>query len=663
MSVENVVLKADPVFTREQLLHALYEAAELEHTLMCTYLYAAFSMRRGEAEGLSAEEAAAVESWRGTLLRVAIDEMGHLTAIWNITSALGGSPRFGRDNFPITPGALPAGVVVRLAPFNEAVLQHFIHLERPANSSEADGEGFAPELVYQRGGDKPRLTPMAIDYDTVGTFYDLLGQRLTSLVAHVGEDKAFVGDPLLQLSPSEVKLTGANPVLCSKTALAAFRAIIEQGEGAPEDSEHSHYQRFLCVARELRALTAKNPEFQPAHPAAVNPVLRRPLHTATRVWIENEEAARVVDLGNAAYALMLRLLAHSYMVPRPLGEKGLAVDLSMGLMRAVTHLGEHAARLPAGAANVDCNAGMSFTALRDASPLQPGPAARQFFVERLEELRDACRKLDQSNGRVEAATRQLEALATRGAKGFAEAAREAASAALKVVPSEPIAARQGSEQPAQRKVDGIEYVEGKDLTLIYEGKKCIHSRFCVTLAPTVFLANVQGPWIHPDTLETEMLVEVAHDCVSGAIRYQRKDGKHDEQPPPVNLASVREGGPYAFRGELVLDGEPIAYRATLCRCGASKNKPFCDGSHHEVGFSASGEPATVTPTDMLAVRNGPLHIDPQQDGPYQVRGNLEILSGTGRMVSRPVSARLCRCGASANKPFCDNSHQRIGFRS
>src|SRR4051794_14877511 len=130
MPVENSVTQTGSVTTREQLLHALYEAAELEHTLMCTYLYACFSMRHGEAEGLSAEEAAAVESWRGTLLRVAIDEMGHLTAIWNITSALGGTPRFGRDNFPIAPGALPAGVVVRLAPFNEAVLQHFIHLER-----------------------------------------------------------------------------------------------------------------------------------------------------------------------------------------------------------------------------------------------------------------------------------------------------------------------------------------------------------------------------------------------------------------------------------------------------------------------------------------------------------------------------------------------------
>jgi CDGSH-type Zn-finger protein len=66
---------------------------------------------------------------------------------------------------------------------------------------------------------------------------------------------------------------------------------------------------------------------------------------------------------------------------------------------------------------------------------------------------------------------------------------------------------------------------------------------------------------------------------------------------------------------------------------------------------------------MLPVRNGPLEIEPQLDGPLQVRGNLEITSGTGRVVARLTQARLCRCGGSANKPFCDGTHTRINFRS
>jgi len=133
--------------------------------LLCTYLYAAFSLRCTEDGGLSAEEAAALDRWRQAMLRVAIDEMAHLTAVWNITAALGGSPRFGRGNFPLDPGALPASVVVKLAPFGEAVLQHFIHLERPQHSSERDGDGFQSELPYSRSYPGQHITPMVIDYD------------------------------------------------------------------------------------------------------------------------------------------------------------------------------------------------------------------------------------------------------------------------------------------------------------------------------------------------------------------------------------------------------------------------------------------------------------------------------------------------------------------
>src|ERR1700688_3384712 len=99
---------AAPYTQREFLINALYEASELEHNLMCTYLYAAFSLKSGQADGLSAAEAAAVKRWRDVLIGVAIEEMGHLVAVWNITSALGGSPRIGRTNFPLDPGLLPA---------------------------------------------------------------------------------------------------------------------------------------------------------------------------------------------------------------------------------------------------------------------------------------------------------------------------------------------------------------------------------------------------------------------------------------------------------------------------------------------------------------------------------------------------------------------------
>jgi len=653
---------ADGVVTsgpsREQLIHALYEAAELEHDLMCTYLYAAFSLKSGESEGLSTREAEAVARWRRAILDVAIDEMGHLVAVWNITAGLGGAPRFGRGNFPLDPGNLPAGIVVKLAPFSADTLQHFIHLERPEDSSEPDGEGFAPERTFRRGMSAPRLTPMALDYDTVGAFYAQLGANLRRFANRIGESEAFCGDPGLQLSPAEVNLDGAKRVICLKTALAAFDAIVVQGEGAPQGSENSHFEKFLAIRTEYQALLDENPEFAPAFPAAHNPVLRRPPRPEGRIWIEDEEASVTVDLANAAYGLMLRLIAYSYCVSGPNPEKALAVDLAISLMRAVTLLGERAARLPAGPSHPECHAGMSFTALRDSAPLPVGASARRFFVERLHEISARANAFGSEDTRIEAAARQIAGLAERAEREFARIAS---------VPPPSAAASQTKDAPATAPeptqiAEGVEAIEGEKLTLIYEGKRCIHARLCVTGAPRVFLANVQGPWIHPDAMDVEELAAIAHACPSGAIRYHRKDDRPDEHAPPVNLIAIREAGPYAVRAEMHIDGKPAPYRATLCRCGASKNKPFCDGSHHEVGFAATGEPPTGK-ADMLDQRDGVLAIDPQPDGPLQVRGNLEITSGTGRVVARVQSARLCRCGASNTKPFCDNSHVRVGFRS
>jgi len=679
----NDLVTANPFLQREILVNALYEAAELEHNLMCTYIYAAASLRDGEAEGFAADEAAAVKRWRQVLLGVAIQEMGHLAAVWNITSALGASPRIGRANFPLDPGYLPAGITVKLAPFNAATLQHFVFLERPHGSSEPEGAGFACDRPYVRGTDRPHLTPMGRDYDTVGDFYERLGGGLRSFVEHYGEDAAFDGDPALQLSAGEVMLAGARPVRCLKTALAAFSAIIEQGEGAPRDSVGSHYQKFLGIRTELQALTGKNPRFSPSFPAATNPVLRRPPRPEGRVWIEDAAAFATVDLANASYALMLRLLAYSYLLRSPSAEKSLTLDLSIGLMQSLMYLAERAARLPAGPSNPDCHAGVSFIALRDPSPFPPGVAARRLFIERLTQLAGAASSLPASgDARARAAAERLAALAARATAGFdltgaaagnvAHASANAAAAgSAAAAPATGTSAARGPTPatapavPAAASADsagGVERARGQQVEIEFETRRCIHSRFCVTWAPQVFLANVKGPWIHPDAMAVERVVEVAHACPSGAIRYHRLDGGPQEVAPPVNLATVRESGPYAFRAQLVIDGVAAGFRATLCRCGASKNKPFCDGSHHAVGFNATGEPASGD-TDMLPVRDGVLAIDPQSNGPLRVRGNLEILSGTGRAVARTTSAYLCRCGGSASKPFCDGSHAKIGFRS
>jgi CDGSH-type Zn-finger protein/uncharacterized Fe-S cluster protein YjdI len=206
----------------------------------------------------------------------------------------------------------------------------------------------------------------------------------------------------------------------------------------------------------------------------------------------------------------------------------------------------------------------------------------------------------------------------------------------------------------------VETVAGKSATIRFDGRLCIHARRCVLSQPEVFKANVQGPWIDPDAASGEVLLQVALNCPSGAIQVSRHDGGADEKNPKVNTILVRENGPLAISAEILLAGGAIGARATLCRCGASKNKPYCDGSHVAAAFTASGEPATAT-SSPLAKRDGPLSITPYPNGPLGVAGPVEIISGTGRTIDRVERTALCRCGHSGRKPYCDGTHSKVGF--
>jgi CDGSH-type Zn-finger protein/uncharacterized Fe-S cluster protein YjdI len=207
----------------------------------------------------------------------------------------------------------------------------------------------------------------------------------------------------------------------------------------------------------------------------------------------------------------------------------------------------------------------------------------------------------------------------------------------------------------------VEVAESRQVRVLFDGSRCIHSRNCVLSRPDVFVPNVQGVWIHPERASAAEVAELAHRCPSGAIRYELlTPGADEEAPPAVNVAWVRENGPLAFSAELAIRGEDPEYRATLCRCGASAKKPFCDGSHNAKKFTASGEPPTQA-SEPLANRGGALAVTPTPNGPLHVEGPLEIVSGTGRTVARLTDAWLCRCGQSASKPFCDGAHKRAGF--
>src|SRR6266478_4208923 len=128
---------------REALIYMLCEAAELEHGIMCQYLYAAFSLRQSEAEGLTPSEAEAVNRWRQQISHVATQEMLHMSLVQNLLSAIGAAPHLSRPNYPQPASHYPAGVQLALLPFGEEALRHFMFLERPEGMDLEDADGLA----------------------------------------------------------------------------------------------------------------------------------------------------------------------------------------------------------------------------------------------------------------------------------------------------------------------------------------------------------------------------------------------------------------------------------------------------------------------------------------------------------------------------------------
>ena len=203
--------------------------------------------------------------------------------------------------------------------------------------------------------------------------------------------------------------------------------------------------------------------------------------------------------------------------------------------------------------------------------------------------------------------------------------------------------------------------EGKDITVCFDAGLCIHAGNCVRGLPDVFRASQKGAWVFPDEADAAGLAALIETCPSGALTYTRSDGT-SEQPPEKNSVTVERNGPLNLHANYTLNGEtPDSWRASLCRCGASRHKPWCDGSHGMAGFRDSGDIQPFNADTELAA--GSLDIKTLKNGPLYIEGPLYICDSEGKVARVEKKIALCRCGASKNKPFCDGSHAAIGFKS
>jgi len=210
--------------------------------------------------------------------------------------------------------------------------------------------------------------------------------------------------------------------------------------------------------------------------------------------------------------------------------------------------------------------------------------------------------------------------------------------------------------------DKIKDYTTEHITVTYSAKRCIHAAKCVAGLPQVF--DVQKrPWIQPEQAEADAVAEVVMQCPTGALQFTRHDGGPAEPVPTENTIQVKANGPLHLHGDLTISdsqGNPLHHdtRISLCRCGDSQNKPFCDNTHKKANFEASGQLGENSLGSGAETEKLILTVLP--NGPVLLTGSV-IIQGEAEQTFQGSKGALCRCGASQNKPFCDGNHTQIGF--
>ncbi len=201
---------------------------------------------------------------------------------------------------------------------------------------------------------------------------------------------------------------------------------------------------------------------------------------------------------------------------------------------------------------------------------------------------------------------------------------------------------------------------GTAVDITWDKRLCIHVQECVRAKGELFVTG-RRPWGDPDLADTDYVVEVVTRCPTGALTYRRKDGEEGEMPSETNRVVIANNGPLYVSGTLEIDGaeddmQGVRFRAAFCRCGESKNKPFCDNSHEEAGFVDRAALGETGPG--LDRSDGALEIKQAPGGPLLLTGPHVIVTSAGREGWSGTKSALCRCGKSENKPFCDGSHKK-----
>jgi len=210
---------------REDLIFILSEASTLEHMVMCEYLFAAFSLKRGTGEGLTSDQFKAVTKWERVISDVATQEMLHLSLVNNMLTAIGAAPYFGRPNFPHPSNYFPPSIQLVLLPFGEEALRQFLYLERPDGMAIEGVPGWEAIGALPEKETGTGIVPEQQYFSTIGNLYRGIEQGFSTLVKKYGEKRVFIGGKEAQATSEYFGWPELIPVTDLQSATKAVEAI------------------------------------------------------------------------------------------------------------------------------------------------------------------------------------------------------------------------------------------------------------------------------------------------------------------------------------------------------------------------------------------------------------------------------------------------------
>jgi ferritin-like protein len=298
--------------SREGLIDALTEAAELEHGLMLQYLFAALSLKKFSCEQISSEQQEQVRSWESRILGIARQEMAHLGTVCNLLSAIGAAPRFGRPNFPQESKSYYGPFDFELTRFSDESVYRFIRAELPQGETPPPPPGhFLPSVHPQKEflASLAKPAPEPLEYDYVGQLY----REIRDGFANVTENELFIGPKFAQDNDTWSRRMNLLLVVDRSTADKAIDFIVLEGEGAPGNRDGSHYGTFLRIREELNAAQQLDHTFDPARPVVPNPQTRphRDVHGKATL-LTNANTIKIAELFNAFYETTILMLMQFY---------------------------------------------------------------------------------------------------------------------------------------------------------------------------------------------------------------------------------------------------------------------------------------------------------------------------------------------------------------